>query len=162
VSATILEVLAAQLLDEASDALVDPPARQFVAHGEPAWDCSQLTVHLVNVHPKLFLEQSSAKCAVVPIAVFRIELVGCVAGPDNKGNPPKATTLNDESLDLLNQAWRLWKTLTRRWREGAFGDCKQVNWLPLVPAEPQGLMAGWVMDVEIELTGYHPAEGEGS
>lgn len=159
---TILESLATQLLTEAADALNPAPTRQFVSHGEPAWDCSQLTVHLVNVHPKPFLDPTSAKCAVVAVAVYRIGLVGCVAGPDGKGRPPMAVTLNDEALALLNQAWRLWKTLTRRWRDGAFGDCKLVTWLPLEPAEAQGLMAGWKMDVEIELTGYHPAEGEGS
>lgn len=158
---TILELLASQLLEEASDALPDAPARAYVAHGEPAVDCDQLTVHLLMIRPKLFADPLAMRCTVVPVAVYRITLVGCVAvgGFDA---PPAASTLGEESLDLLDSAWRLWKTLTRRWKEGAFGDCKQVSWLPLIPAETSGGYAGWKMDVEIELAGRHPAGGEGS
>lgn len=156
---TILETLAEYLLDVALAALLDPPARSYVAIEEPAWDCSQLTVSLLGVRPKLFADARQAKCSVVPIASYRVALVDCVPGPDNKGHAPKMTALHQASQALNGEAWRLWKGLTAAWKAGVFGDCKLVDFLGLAPFTPQGNLAGYRVDVEVTLTGNYEEDG---
>ncbi len=156
---TVLELLADDLLAEAVAALVTPPARQYVAHETPAFDCSQLTVSLLRIRPKVFVDPRQSRCSVVPIAVYRVALVDCVPGPDSKGNPPKQAALNESSQGLNGQAWRLWSGLTAAWKAGAFGDCRHVEFLPLEPFAPQGGLAGYRVDIEFTLTGNNEEVG---
>lgn len=152
---TILETLAEDILTEARLALAFAPARYFVSHGEPAWDCGMLTVHLLRLRPKLFLDPTSGRCMDVPVAVWRVSLLDCVLTVDGKGKPPKAADMNAQGLRLVGEGWRLRKALTAACKAGAFGPCQNVSVLPLEPFSPQGGLAGWYVDIEIELPGNY-------
>lgn len=156
---TIIEDTAELLLTEAVAVLDAPPARQYIAHEEPAWDCSQLTVSLLRIRPKVFGDPRQSRCAVVPVAGFRVALVDCVPVPDKKGNPPKVADLHSSSTALAGEAWRLWKGLTAAWKAGAFGDCQLVEFLPLEPFTSQGGLAGYRVDVEVTLSGNYEESG---
>lgn len=148
-----------ELLDEANSALElyegaeAPPERSYVAQGAVAWDCDQLTVHLVRIRPKL-LDSRSAACAVVLVATYAVTLLRCVPGPDDNGNPPSADELNVANQQLAVDGEALLKSLTRAWAQGSWPagvPCRRVEWGALEPLAPSGKLAGWRLEVSVQL-----------
>lgn len=153
----LLADLASELLDEATAALPDPPERVYVAHGEPAYDCAQLTVHVVRVQPRLATNTAGTeRCTVQLLVRFAVTLLRCVTAVErDTTNPiPTMETLEAENLALAQDGWRVFKHLTRAWAEGVIPStlsCGQVRWGALEPRGPMGTLAGWRLEVEYEL-----------
>lgn len=146
--AETLEVATAGLVDPAAD----PPARRYVAHGDPAWDCDQLTVHLVRIQPVL-IESRAETCTVIPQATIAIVLLRCVTALEADG-VPNAQLLNTENTQLAIDGPAMFKHFTRQWATGAFPSghaCKALKWRNLLPLAPQGAYAGWRIEYDLKL-----------
>lgn len=153
-----LATLATSLLDAAVDAMSqEPPARQYVAQGEPPFDDCQLTVHLVRLQPKL-LDPKLNKCIIVWVATFAIVLVRCeVPIPDGQ-LMPTAAALDANHQSLLVDLWDLSSGLSRAWATRTWPDsfdCSDVTWLPWEPFTPgvQGNLTGWRGSVQVAMMG---------
>lgn len=147
--------LADELLTTAMAALDDPPERTLVSHGEPAYDCAQLTVHVVRLQPKPGVPNGSERCTVYPTLRLAVTLLRCVTAVEEGSDPiPSAETLHAENMALAEDGWRLWKHLTGAWARGELpGElgCGVVRWGALEPRGPIGGLAGWRIEIEYEL-----------
>lgn len=149
-----------ELLEEAITALEanveadTPPDRTYVAHGLPVADCDQLTVHLVRLQPRLLEDVRQGRCSVLHQAVMEVRLWRCWPIGNDKEPVPSADTLGSAARQLAADGWAMWKGLTRAWVEGSWPagvPCKQVKWGTLEPLPPQGALAGWRLDVTVQL-----------
>lgn len=147
------------LLDEARTALLttegaeDPPERQYVAHGSVTWDCDQLTTHLVRVRPK-FADPRGAQCALTHEVTMIVTLLRCIPTGDDKHPIPSAEELSAANRQLAIDGQALWKGLTRAWAEGAWPagiNCRRVTFGSLEPLAPSGGLAGWRIEVGVQL-----------
>lgn len=84
---------------------VDLPDRQYVVPGiTAAYDCEQLTVTVLSVAvgvPGAAIGVPIANCSPMRFATYRLELVRCVPTVDERGDPPKATKLEESAQELL-------------------------------------------------------------
>lgn len=145
-----LLVLAADVLTN-TDGALDPPDRQYVAHGRVAWDCEQLTVHVVNLiaEPQ---DDRGANCNIVHRATIATTLVRCAPTPDDRGNPPSSADLDAFGLQMAADGGALWKGMTRATADGQWPvglPCRRVRWVNLQPLAPSGGFAGWQVNVEL-------------
>lgn len=132
----------------------DAPERRYVAHGLPVADCDQLTVHLVRLVPRLLEDPRQGRCTILHQAVMETRLWRCWPTGTEKVPTPSAAVIGDAARQLAADGWALWKGLTRAWVEGAWPEgvpCKQVKWGTLEPLTPQGGLAGWRLDVTVQL-----------
>lgn len=153
---TLLADLADELLGEATEGVVSPPERVYVSHGEPAYDCEQLTVHLVNVQPKLAAPPGSSLCAVMLTARYAVTLLRRVTTIKDGDDPiPTGPELHEQYMALAAEGWTLYKHLTGAWAHGELPadlGCGVVTWGALEPKGPAGGLAGWRIDLTYELT----------
>lgn len=128
----------------------DLPARSYVSHGEPSWDCGdQLTVHLDG----LPIEQVT-KCSTRNRFPFVITLLRCVTslGPD--AEIPTDEVLDEEALGLLADAWVLRNGIAVGRANGLlFGTvdsgCDTVSLGDITTLGPEGGLAGWSIAVTL-------------
>lgn len=149
-----LATMSQDLLDLAVGLLPTPPERQYVSHGEPAYDCDQLTVHLERLRPKI-ADRGLDTCMVAPVAPLVVTLLRCITNATEQQPIPPADVIHAENLALLEDGWRLWKGLTRAWATGAWPadvPCDKVRWGVMEPRGPSGYLAGWRIGVEVEFT----------
>lgn len=151
--------LLVDLLGEAVNAMVttegasDPPERQYVAHGAVAWDCEQLTTHLLRLRPKV-LDSRSERCAIVHDATVVVTLIRCHPTGTEKKPIPSADDLDEAGRQLAIDGQALWKGLTRAWAEGTWPagiPCSRVTWGSLEPLAPSGGYAGWRVEASVRL-----------
>lgn len=157
---TTVRDLLTSLLDEAvmaletTDGAAVPPERQFIGHGIVAWDCDLLSAYLVRITPKL-LDPKANNCVVVMVASMAVVLLRCVPAVDGEGNPPSADRLNEANRQLAIDGPAIQKHLTRAWSEGSWPAgmlCRNVTWGALEPFAPAGGLAGWRLQVDVQLT----------
>lgn len=88
---------------------VAPPSRVLVVHGQPAWDCEQLTVHLETVtHAPTDDDVIRQHCQIVPKPTWVITLIRCVPGLQEGTDPiPSTTDLDTSAGSLLVDLWAL-------------------------------------------------------
>lgn len=147
-----------ELLDEAVAALdttegaADAPTRRYISHSEPAWDCEQLTVHVVSVTPKP-VDPRGDSCVLIPVARVAVTLIRCVTALEDEGFPD-AAILQEENRQLAVDGPALFKYLTRQWATGVWPSglpCRAVKWRALEPKPPAGGFAGWRVEADITL-----------
>lgn len=130
-----------------------PPERQYVAHGAVAWDCEQVSVHLLHLRPKL-VDPRSERCAILHVATMQVTLLRCHPTAGDRGTPPTAAVLTEAGHNLAVDGQALWKGLTRAWAQGAWPvgiPCSAVTWGVLEPLAPSGGYAGWRVEVAVRL-----------
>jgi hypothetical protein len=163
--------LQAELLQVAADLLDQLPAgapdRQYVAHGLPAIDCEQLTVHAYQVG------EASTDPADQPLARFRrdvtyprqtlvfcvITVVRCYPGPTGDSQPPAVADLAAAEQTISADGWVLWNGIPRAIREGELTLWRAesfTSWEALQPLGPMGELAGWTMGLQTRLDGFDP------
>lgn len=156
--ATAVAEILDELLDEAVAALdtteeaEDAPTRRFISHSEPAYDCEQLTVHLVSVTPKP-VDPRGDSCVLIPVARVAVTLLRCVTALEDEGIPDH-DTLQAENRQLAVDGPALFRYLTRQWATGAWPSglpCRSVRWRALEPKAPAGGYAGWRVEADITL-----------
>lgn len=145
---TALDVSVAALEEPATDA--GPPARRYVSHGAPAADCEQLAVYALPIR---LLPGPGPGCALIPVVPFAVVLHRCVSavadGP--QPGPPPAQTLDEEARELAVDGWALWRGILAARRAGEFTpDAGSVSVGPLEALPPNGGIAGWRLNVEVQ------------
>lgn len=154
--ASSIDVLAAELITVGAAALTDPPARAFVSHGEPVWECALLAAFLRRMRAKL--TGSGDQCMLVWVADFQVVLLRDVCGnlPDpDTGAAPTADAMNTENLVWAAEGETLARAYSRSWALGTWPEgmaCSTVSFGALEPFNPQGGLAGWRLTLSIELT----------
>lgn len=146
---TLAEVVAG--LNDTTEAL-DAPARQYVSHSEPAWDCEQLTVHVPRVQPQLVDRRGDDTCAVRLVATLVVTLVRCLASAESE--EPSAEALQADYGQLLVDGYTMLKHLTRQWATGQWPEglvCSAVKWRNMEPRGPAGGYAGWRIEADVTL-----------
>lgn len=166
--AGVLLEQSAAALDAAADAglgVAGAPARQVLAISQPVFDfgaCEQLAV---SVSPSVRIaetgEQSTlalgVACHGLTVVGLRVWLTGCVPTVDDAGHAPTAAALNASTVPLLGQGWALYCGLRNRRRSGDIfppttdGPKRSCSVGPLVPLDTRGGVAGWTIDVLVEL-----------
>lgn len=127
------------VLDAVAGALGDPPDRQYVANGQPAIDCEQLTVHLGRLsRGTALVERPDLPCAPTVVTAI-IQQTWCIPVVGSRGQPPPTPEQVDSGAELVAGSIALWNA--------AITATAQVDCRPAMiggePIPPQGGYAGW-------------------
>lgn len=141
------------------DASLDgAPARSFVSHGIPAYDCcndGQLTVHVaaINEGPLAFDGQSQIT-GRKNMVTFVATIVRCV--PVESGNfAPSPAELGAVGEQGNADAWAIWNHIFNLIQaEQLFALCSSIIWEGLRTINPQGGCAGHTLTIRAEVDGY--------
>lgn len=156
--------IARSLLDLALEALTDQPPVTFVGHGDPAapdftdgCDNEQLTVHLVRMTPKLLNDSQGVNRKVAWVSwvcSYALVLWRCVPVFDPPIGATQAPALDAAYADLLKQGTDIGRHLSRKWAKEDWPEvspCRDVLWGNLEPIAPSGGIAGWRLNVSVQL-----------
>lgn len=159
-----LSELTSELLVQAAEALdtgtTPAPERQVLTVGAPSFDCpDQLAAFVVRVREADIGDSSQVggmtACHKMTLVDLRLTLTVCVPGVGQDGKPPGIDALNLSAVRLYAQGWTMWCGLRNRLHGGEMFDEGQPKRAasvgPLVPVDPQGGVAGWSIDVSVEL-----------
>jgi len=131
--------------------LLGAPDRSFVTYANPAFDCPQLTVHVVPIteSPSIAGGPMSAKTLRINLITLVATSIRCVPDTTNM------TQEEEAARQLHADAWALWNHIFNMIRAGAFKDkCTEVWWDGLRPVPAQGGVAGWTLQLRVQLDGY--------
>lgn len=174
-SSTALAEQAALILAAAASGVApdrtgnDPPDRVYVSHGEPAvdvcLDCTgQLSVHVDRVESRPLNTSPGAPakvqtCALMPVAVYVVQLWRCVPIPDDRGAPPRPDELTASARALARDGWALLTHLIDERAAGALGDaCDSISFDDLVALGPDGGAAGWALPISAAVSEGGPPD----
>lgn len=141
---------------------VELPDRQYVHHGEVAWDCEQLVAAVVGFgvpHERLgatsgFTEVVFPGVPFTNAVDITISLIRTVCGiPDDSEVLPSPDVLDGDAQKLLTDGWLLFNGLNQAASAGSLlgGGCQNVAIGTCLPQGPEGGFAGWVCTVSITL-----------
>lgn len=143
---TLAEDLLASVVAQFGDESIELPARQYVANGEVAHDCDQLTVAPVSgfIGNPEEEDPQVVRCASTLSFDLEVRLLRCVPVPDNAGNPPNADAIQASAQEILTDAYVMSRGLIRAVNADAFGEsCHSVRIGLLEPVGPDGGFGGW-------------------
>lgn len=124
------------------------PERSYVANGEVAYDCEQLSVEVVAITPGTLSaeRQGPPRPNLIPVAQLQVALIrDCAPGPDGDGNPPTPEAIEAHSQIVLRDGLAL---ATAFLKAPALSVCKKVNVLSCTRYGPSGNVAGWVLSMK--------------
>lgn len=158
-----------ELLDAATASLgAGAPSRRYVSVGEPAFDCDQMTTHIVSfgvapTSPQGAPRDTQLRHTVLYEAVLALIVVRCYtdagAEPsllDQTVKLPTVAALTAVAQVLHTDAWKLWHDLRDGFKNGtlfAGAGCRGKSLGPLVPIGEQGAVNGWRLTVTVEVGG---------
>lgn len=160
----LLETAAEALDTLATIGLTPCPDRAYVSPGLPAFDCEQLTVHAT-----LLAEESTSpvaggqrhKFGRVTLVTFTTSIARClVVQADNV--PPDPLQEDIASRQILADARVIWETYYWHDRQNTLlGDdrCSIRKMNASQPVDPSGGIAGWLINMTVEIDGYNPVTG---
>lgn len=119
------------------------PERRYIATGETAHDCEQVTVSLQQLYlgPPGDQSETPQRCEAPRTAVLLVEIVRCIPQPGRNGAPDVAAlqaTAEQQMIDayMLLEAGA---TAADKWGLGAMAD--------VTPGQPQGQMQAISMNL---------------
>lgn len=143
------------------------PNRSYVAPGEPAADCEQLTVHVQQIieapistpNTPMQIGRSAAHHIRLNQVGFLISVFReCIdAASPNMGTivEPSAADLELQAQQLYADAWALWHHLFNLIGAGElFELCGNVVFAGARSIPPSGGVAGWVLALTARVDGY--------
>jgi hypothetical protein len=142
-------------------ALGGAPERQYIAPGQVAIDCEQVTVFVGPL-------TEGASAPTPPRASFArinrvaliITVVRCVPTVDNRGVPPSPEAMQEAAAQINADKWALWNHLYNMIRnDQLFERCCDVIWGQLQPLAQQGGFGGSVLAINVCFEGYDEAFG---
>lgn len=142
--------LAQTLLDIAVAAVTDPPDEQRIVVGEPALDCEMVVVsHLSTVRRETAGPTGVRRdqCFVLPVTTWRVAVVRCWPTGEEDANPVPAAEINAVSAQMLDDGEDLFNALFDN--QDQFPGTARLG--PAIPIQPAGWLAGYAVDVEIDL-----------
>lgn len=155
------------LLASAVASLSDPPTIQYLAMGKPAADgCDQLVVWvdaLQSVRPAgsisntLSARDGLEPGGVLPAVEFNVQLLRCGAPQSDGGLLPTPAVLDAHGVELLTDAWELYRGLLARYASGSlFGTPNPIPAHHTVIRDmdaygPEGGVSGWTVPIRVSL-----------
>lgn len=167
-AATDLYDLCREYLDACADAVKLGPggdiSRVYVSPGAPAWDCpEQLTVHAggpipgdtLPLSPPLQPAHRIAGGDLVNMIAMTATVLRCVPGIQGT-KLPTASQLEDAAKNTLGDVWAIWNHIATLKRADQLWAPKtrEVMFSPAVSLLTQGGVAGWQLEVRVQLGGY--------
>ncbi len=168
-----LHEIAQALLDAGTDAVDDtiggPVAESFLSPGLPAFD--RQCDFAVAWAGQLGME-ATAPLAPAPAVGHRFQYAGwvnlptlnvtvlrCVATARETAKSyqvPSPEQLSDDARKVMEDGWAIWNHVAREILQGNLfgGPCNDIKLQALVPVVPQGGLAGWTLNVAVELPGF--------
>jgi len=160
---TLFYDLARKVLDEVvarfATAGVALPARRYVANGEVARDpnaeedCSAVSVGF----PRAFIGSpgiprfEAITCAPIRTADLLIEITRCVPVPDDHGNPPSATEIDDSAKQILTDGYVLFAAILAAKSDGSMAPlCDKIAMGDLVLIGPEGGIGGVTITIAVQ------------
>lgn len=148
----MIDAYLTELLAAAVDAVVDPPERQYVAHGDTfAHDCELLVSRLVTY---AFERTDPNGCLLVPVAVLEVRLLRCYPKLDG-GRIPAPAEIGAAATALAADGQALMDGIADAVAAGTLFDdtcCADVTLDPgLAPISPEGGYAGWTLTLTLRL-----------
>lgn len=142
-----------ELLAAGVAALADPPARQFVAHGDFAHDCAQLAVRLAGY--TMIPQTDDGGCAVIPQATFGVQLLLDCWPTAKQGQPfPPATDISTAAKAAADAGEALLNGVHDANEAGTLFSgrcCDDVNISALDPIGPESGLVGWALTISVRL-----------
>lgn len=166
-----LYTAASQLLDAANEACAQTTgggfSRAYVSPGLPPWDCEQLTLHVggaqlgdtAPLQPPLQPGVREGSDRALRLVAFTITPLRCcvpvVGGQGIKLPSPDKISACAEQVD--SDLWAIWNHLASLKRNGLiFPPAKDrvMFFDPAVAVSTSGGVAGWQIQVRVEIPGY--------
>lgn len=134
--------IAADMLASLAARLADPPTRQYVHAGEPAWDCEALIVTV----PESGLQHSFPgeaatveQCSPPRHVNLQAWVIRCVPTLTDNGEPPTVADLDASAAVVLADVWTMAYELWDGWRDKDWGQpCTTVLFGPVSVIGPEG------------------------
>jgi len=162
---------AQQLLAVCEDALATTiggiPARSYIAHATPAFDCTeQLTVHIGGLS-----SDPTTPLSPAPVTGRRFKdgtrhmlqlvatIIRCTPQPSGlNSGPPSEAALELLARTCSQDLWSIWCLVLRRMRDNELfaGSCGVLNYQGGSPSVESGAAAGWFFTVTTGIPGYDP------
>lgn len=163
---------AGELLELCSNAIAETEggeiARRYVSAGRPAFDCEQLTVHLVTLGDA----QSTGLSPVSPGRRHisgKMNLLGmvvtvvrdCAATMDDQGNPPAAEDLEQDARTISQDIWACWTGIYAAMKEGELfgGKCDLLFFDGAQVLDSEGQTNAWELGIRAEIPGIIVGSG---
>jgi len=141
---------------EATD--LEPPPRQFIAHGTPPFDCDGILA--VSI-PRLFAglpnanDTSPIQCATNRSAEFQVWVGKCVPTVDEAAGTvilPSAEEMTESARDLAAHAWLISSAIIRSANAGTLVEEGTAVVLgDLVPVSPRGGIGAYVQALRVQV-----------
>lgn len=111
---------------------VELPARRYIAAGQTAHDCEQVTVSLSQLYigPPGDQAQEPQRCEAPRSAVVLVEIVRCIPSMNTRTGEVDVTALQAVAETQARDAWMLLEAATNMDVYGILGD--------VTPTDPQG------------------------
>lgn len=165
-----LYLLARELLDACAAAVAAAPAgqisRAYVSPGPPPFDCEMLVVHAGGpaeaetaplsppLQPGFRTTQGALHLINLTVTVLR-----CVPVGDELQPIPASADLETAAQATYADCWAIWNHLRTEHRTGSLfrrsdGEPRELFFSPAVPLGPDGRLAGWQLEIRVQLDGY--------
>ena len=132
------------LLDAVTARLVDPPERRYVADGQPAFDCDQVTVHIAGFHRGTTQTERPTHPAAPASVTAVVTRVWCVPTMTESGRAPRTVDLERSGATVTAGAQELWDAVVAAAQ--SLGCHPAV--LGAAPVAPSGGVVGWTVTTQ--------------
>lgn len=142
------------------------PARQFVSHGTPAWDCCPLlAVHVgvAAVAPTGGIGQAALReghrtvlTGDLSLITLTATLLRCTVTTNDGAPVEPESLLTAEAADLNADLWAIWNWLQAKKSDGTLfaGTCRELVIENAVALAVDGLCAGWLIPIRVQLDAF--------
>ncbi len=168
-----LHEIAQELLDAAEAAVADtvggPVVEAFLSPGLPAFDrgcdiavawAGQLGMEATApLAPAPAVGHRFQYGGWVNLPTLNVTVLRCVAvAQDQKGvyRVPSPDQLSADARKVMEDGWAIWNGVCRDILRGELfgGTCNDIKVQALIPVVPEGGLAGWTLNVAVELPGF--------
>jgi len=137
------------------------PLRSYVTHGRPVNDCcDQIVVSVEPVRESATghvtgATSKSIKTGWTNLVTLAAMISRCIPVPDAHGNPPPVADMQASAAQLNADNWALWNHVHNMAAAGLiFSQCGELYFDGIVPMQPNGGCAGYILTVRASLDGY--------
>lgn len=129
------------------------PARQYVAEGQVAIDCEQLTARIARVYRGgVGAERRDAVRQPLQLAAdLELQLVRCAAKPPANQAMPTADAIEAVARTVLRDAHHVWEAVRAGYRTGTLVGCQGLAFNDWRNLGPEGGFVGGVLSVGVAL-----------
>lgn len=132
------------------------PQRKVIDFAQPVDEADQIAAYGgVLTHFPDFQRADRKTCAAAPKAALFLRWNRCMT-PSRRGEAPSVSMAHDDVAVLQEDGWRMWQSAVRCWNKNRLFErysveCEHVQLSKLTPIARSGDIAGWQLNIEVEL-----------